>query len=263
METLAQPLEIPGISSKIADNLEEFYGMINFLTILAMENSPVQDIINNLIDTSGYVEDLKKNNPIDAETRIENIEELRSLAIEFGNDGGESLEDFLAAIALVQDNDDLDDSEVVLLMTYHGAKGLEFPVVFMTGMEEGVFPSYRSQTPTEIEEERRLCYVGITRAMERLYLTNAVNRLLYGYERSNPPSRFLQEIPVDILRSPHQIEVVECRLEEGDTVIHQKFGMGVITSIDIDDEDEIATIDFDRAGIRMLRLDIAPLEKIN
>ncbi len=261
METLAQPLEIPGISNKIADKLEEFYGMINFLTILAMDHTPMQDIIGNLIDTSGYAEDLKKNNPIDAEARIENIEELRSLALEFEKEGGESLEDFLAAIALVQDNDDLDNSEVVLLMTYHGAKGLEFPVVFMTGMEEGVFPSYRSETPEEIEEERRLCYVGITRAMERLYLTNAVSRLLYGYERSNPPSRFLQEIPVDILRSPHQIEVVECHLEEGDTVIHQKFGMGVISKIDADDE--TAVIDFERAGTRMLRLDIAPLEKIN
>ena len=261
METLAQPLEIPGISNKIADKLEEFYGMINFLTILAMDHTPMQDIIGNLIDTSGYAEDLKKNNPIDAEARIENIEELRSLALEFEKEGGESLEDFLAAIALVQDNDDLDNSEVVLLMTYHGAKGLEFPVVFMTGMEEGVFPSYRSETPEEIEEERRLCYVGITRAMERLYLTNAVSRLLYGYERSNPPSRFLQEIPVDILRSPHQIEVVECHLEEGDTVIHQKFGMGVISKID--EDDETAVIDFERAGTRMLRLDIAPLEKIN
>ena len=261
METLAQPLEIPGISNKIADKLEEFYGMINFLTILAMDQTPMQDIIGNLIDASGYAEDLKKNNPIDAEARIENIEELRSLALEFEKEGGESLEDFLAAIALVQDNDDLDNSEVVLLMTYHGAKGLEFPVVFMTGMEEGVFPSYRSETPEEIEEERRLCYVGITRAMERLYLTNAVSRLLYGYERSNPPSRFLQEIPVDILRSPHQIEVVECHLEEGDTVIHQKFGMGVISKIDADDE--TAVIDFERAGTRMLRLDIAPLEKIN
>lgn len=261
METLAQPLEIPGISNKIADKLEEFYGMINFLTILAADHTPMQDIIGNLIDASGYAEDLKKNNPIDAETRIENIEELRSLALEFEKGGGESLEDFLAAIALVQDNDDLDNSEVVLLMTYHGAKGLEFPVVFMTGMEEGVFPSYRSETPEEIEEERRLCYVGITRAMERLYLTNAVSRLLYGYERSNPPSRFLQEIPVDILRSPHQIEVVECHLEEGDTVIHQKFGMGVISKID--EDDETAVIDFERAGTRMLRLDIAPLEKIN
>jgi DNA helicase-2/ATP-dependent DNA helicase PcrA len=263
METLAEPLEIPGISKKIADKLEEFYGMINFLTILAMDNTPMQDIIGNLIDTSGYAEDLKKNNPIDAETRIENIEELRSLALEFEKAGGESLEDFLAAIALVQDNDDIDNSEVVLLMTYHGAKGLEFPVVFMTGMEEGVFPSYRSETPAEIEEERRLCYVGITRAMERLYLTNAVSRLLYGYERSNPPSRFLQEIPVHIMLSPQEIEIVDCKLEEGDTVIHQKFGMGVITSIETDDEDAIATIDFERAGVRMLRLDIAPLEKIN
>lgn len=263
METLAQPADIPGISKKTADKLEEFHGMINFMTILSMEHTPVQEIIGHLIDASGYIEDVKKNNPVDAETRIENLEELRSLAIQFAQEGGESLEDFLATIALVQDNDDVDDSEVVLLMTYHGAKGLEFPVVFMTGMEEGVFPSYRSETPAEIEEERRLCYVGITRAMERLYLTNAVSRLLYGYERSNPPSRFLQEIPVNILLSPQQIEVADCRLEEGDTVIHQKFGMGVITNIIIDDEDEIATIDFERAGTRMLRLDIAPLEKID
>jgi DNA helicase-2/ATP-dependent DNA helicase PcrA len=131
----------------------------------------------------------------------------------------------------------------------------------MTGMEEGVFPSYRSETSKEIEEERRLCYVGITRAMERLYLTNAVSRLLYGYERSNPPSRFLQEIPLDLVLSPHEKKIVDCQLEKGDTVIHHKFGMGVIISIS--EDYETAIIDFERAGTRMLRLDIAPLEKIS
>jgi DNA helicase-2/ATP-dependent DNA helicase PcrA len=261
MESLIYASEITGISKKIVEKLEEFHGMIDFLNIMSLDKAPVHEIIDHLINVSDYVEDLKKNNPIEAQTRIENIEELRSLALEYEKEGGETLDDFLADIALVQDNDDIDYSESVMLMTFHGAKGLEFPVVFMTGMEEGVFPSYRSETSKEIEEERRLCYVGITRAMERLYLTNAVSRLLYGYERSNPPSRFLQEIPLDLVLSPHEKKIVDCQLEKGDTVIHHKFGMGVIISIS--EDYETAIIDFERAGTRMLRLDIAPLEKIS
>lgn len=261
MEALAHASEMSGISKKIVEKLEDFHGMIDFLNIMGMDKAPVHDIIDQLLNVSTYIEDIKKNNPIEAQTRIENIEELRSLAFEYEKEGGETLEDFLADIALVQDNDGIDYSESVMLMTFHGAKGLEFPVVFMTGMEEGVFPSYRSETPSEIEEERRLCYVGITRAMERLYLTNAVSRLLYGYERSNPPSRFLQEIPLDLVLSPHEKEIVDCQLEKGDTVIHHKFGMGVIVSIS--EDYETAVIDFERAGTRMLRLDIAPLEKIS
>jgi len=261
MDILVHASEIPGISKKIADKLEEFYGMISFLKAMSQDKAPVHEIIDELIYASNYIEDLKKNNPVEAQTRMENIEELRSLALEFEKEGGESLEDFLADIVLLQDNDDLDFSESVTLMTFHGAKGLEFPVVFMTGMEEGVFPSYRSETPEEIEEERRLCYVGITRAKERLYLTNAVSRLLYGYERSNPPSRFLKEIPLHLITSPPEKEIADCQLEKGDTVIHHKFGMGVITSIS--EDYETAVIEFERAGTRILRLDIAPLEKIS
>ncbi len=145
-------------------------------------------------------------------------------------------------------------------MTYHGAKGLEFPIVFMTGMEEGVFPSYRTETAEEMEEERRLCYVGITRAQERLYLTNTVSRLLFGFERNNPPSRFLKEIPEELLKLPTERVIKKEVLAEGDRVAHRKFGIGFITKIT---EDEIAIIDFDRAGVKMLRLDIAPLEKIS
>jgi len=261
MDALNDASQITGISKKIVEKLEDFHGMIDYLRIMNLDKAPVHEIIDQLISISTYIEDIKKSNPIEAQTRIENIEELRSLALEYEKGGGESLEDFLADIALVQDNDGIDYSESVMLMTFHGAKGLEFPVVFMTGMEEGVFPSYRSETPTAIEEERRLCYVGITRAMERLYLTNAVSRLLYGYERSNPPSRFLQEIPLDLVCSPQQKEISDCQLEKGDTVIHHKFGMGVIVSIS--EDYETAVIDFERAGTRMLRLDIAPLEKIS
>lgn len=260
MDVLAKVADIPGISGKVAEKLTEFYGMMKYFSDLAQEGHPVKEILDQVLEMTGYLQELRNSRTADAETRIENLQELRSLAIEFQGQGGESLEDFLAEMALVQDTDDLDHSETVLLMTLHGAKGLEFPVVFMTGMEEGVFPSYRSETADEIEEERRLCYVGITRAMERLYLTNAVSRLLYGYERSNPPSRFLKEIPPEYMVSPHEKQIVTAALASGDTVIHRKFGMGVITALI--ENDQIAVVDFERAGIRMLRLDLAPLEKI-
>lgn len=259
LEALADPLQIAGISAKMGDVLQEFYGMIQFFATVAESNS-LREVIETVMDSTGYIADLRKNSPADAESRIENMQELLSMAIEFEREGGQGLEDFLAGIALTQDTDDLDYADSVLLMTYHGAKGLEFPVVFMTGMEEGVFPSYRTETTEQLEEERRLCYVGITRAMEKLYLTNSVSRLLYGYERNNPPSRFLKEIPQELLVSPHTKTVVHESLEEGDTVIHRKFGIGNIQSIS---DDGVATIAFERAGKRMLRLDIAPLEKIS
>jgi len=259
LEALINTSAIPGISEKIKKNVEEFYGMIKFFAGLADSGASLKEIIDSVVEVSGYIEEMKKSETIDVEMRIENLQELRSMALEFEKEGGGELIDFLTRIALVQDTDDIDYSDSVLLMTYHGAKGLEFPVVFMTGMEEGVFPSYRSETPEEMEEERRLCYVGITRAKERLYLTNAVTRLLYGYERNNPPSRFLKEIPQDLLAPPGQRESLT--LEEGDTVVHKKFGVGIVTGLR--EEEDIAVIDFGQVGIKMLRLDIAPLEKIS
>ena len=261
MEALKEPDKIAGISKKMSNTLEEFYGMIKYFADLTETDTSLQDILDLVIEMSGYVTELRKSNLPDVDTRLENLYELKSLAIEFEQSGADSLEDFLAQIALAQDTDEVDHSNSVLLMTYHGAKGLEFPVVFMTGMEEGVFPSYRSETSEEMEEERRLCYVGITRAREKLYMTNAVSRLLYGYERSNPPSRFLNEIPEDLLVSPQPKKIVNSILTEGDKVINKMFGMGIVTSL-IED-DMIAVIDFERAGTRMLRLDIAPLEKID
>jgi DNA helicase II / ATP-dependent DNA helicase PcrA len=261
LQVLSDSGGINGISKKMAQMLEDFYGMIIFLGSLNESGASVKDVLDQVMELSGYIEDLKKNNPTDAQTRIENLQELRSLAVEFENEGIFSLEEFLARIALVQDTDDEleDHNDAVVMMTYHGAKGLEFPAVFMTGMEEGVFPSYRTETMDEMEEERRLCYVGITRAQERLYLTNAVSRLLYGYERNNPPSRFIKEIPPELIASPDHKKHIIAELFEGDTVIHKKFGVGTILKLT---EDEIAIIDFERAGTRMLRLDMAPLEKI-
>lgn len=261
LEVLADPSLIPGINRKKVEQLENFYGLIKYLGSLEESGAPVVEILEQVLAMTAYTEELLKSNPSDAQARIENLQELRSLALEFDHSGGGGLEDFLAEIALVQDSDDINYSDSVCLMTLHGAKGLEFPVVFISGMEEGVFPSYRSETPEEMEEERRLCYVGITRARDRLFLTNAVSRLLYGYERNNPASRFLQEIPRELLEVPEQEVVKSYTFYQGDKVRHKKFGVGIITSM-IENE-QIAVIDFERAGIRMLRLDIAPLEKIS
>lgn len=259
IEVLGDAMAIAGISKKMATTLEDFYGMISYFGNLHESGASVKDILDQVMDMSGYVEDLKKNNVAEAQSRIENLQELRSLAVEFEREGIDNLDDFLARIALVPDTDELDHTDAVILMTYHGAKGLEFPAVFMTGMEEGVFPSYRTETPEDMEEERRLCYVGITRAREKLYLTNAVSRLLYGYERNNPPSRFIKEIPVDLIELPHEKKRVGGKLFEGDTVIHKKFGVGTVLTLS---ENGIAIVDFERAGTRTLRLDMAPLEKI-
>ncbi len=259
MDVLPQASEIAGISSKMAAILIDFYGMINYFSSLNRSGISLTEILDQVMDMSGYLQDLKKFNVADAQARIDNLMELRSLTVEFENEGLQDLEEFLARIALVQDTDEIDYNDAVVMMTFHGAKGLEFPTVFMTGMEEGVFPSYRIESMEEMEEERRLCYVGITRAREQLFLTNAVSRLLYGYERNNPPSRFLQEIPVELMDTPQEKKRVVGQLFEGDTVIHKKFGVGQVLKIT---EDDIAVIDFERAGTRMLRLDMAPLEKI-
>lgn len=261
LDVLAEAESIPGIGRKMLTAMEDFHGMLKYLTDLVTSGASLMELLEQVIEVTGYIEELKKSKAADAEARIENLQELRSLVVEFEREGGQGLEEFLSQTALVQESDELDNSDHVLLMTLHGAKGLEFPVVFITGLEEGVFPSYRSQTADEMEEERRLCYVGITRAQERLYLSHALSRLLYGYERSNPPSRFLYEIPEELLLSPQQKKVVKPVFRAGDRVLHAKFGMGIIN--ELNEEEQIAVVEFVQAGTRMLRLDIAPLEKID
>ncbi len=260
LEILAEPAAIGGVNKKASAAMEEFYGMLQYIASLAGAAMPVSEILDELLQASRYLEDLKSTDPVSAEARIENLEELKSLGVEFEKMGGSGLDEFLAQVALVHENDEGDYTEAVTLMTYHGAKGLEFPVVFMTGMEEGVFPSYRSQTSEEMEEERRLCYVGITRAMERLYLTNAVSRLLNGYERDNPPSRFLAEIPRQLMATPQEDACLDSTPLAGNRVRHKKFGEGTI--VRLMEEDTVAVVDFDNAGTRMLRLDLAPMDKI-
>ncbi len=184
-----------------AARLENFVSLIAELRALS-EQCRVSDLIREVIERTGIIGELQEEQTPDAESRIENIKELVSAAMEFEIQSGEtSLEEFLAHVSLVTDVDNYEEgADSVVLMTLHSAKGLEFPVVFIAGMEEGIFPGYRAMTSeSELEEERRLCYVGITRAKELLYLTYAYCRTLYGNTTYNTVSRFVEEIPEELL----------------------------------------------------------------
>ncbi len=201
---MKQAESVPGLQSRAAKPLKEFTGLIEDLRSRKNELS-VTSLTREILDRTGYLNELKAEKTVEAETRIENLKEFLTVTAEFDRSiietetgsAGNSLEEFLAGVSLVTDIDNMDDrSDAVVLMTMHSAKGLEFPVVFMVGMEEGIFPHSRSLLDgSELEEERRLCYVGITRAREELHLVNAWQRTLYGSYMHNPPSRFLMEIP--------------------------------------------------------------------
>jgi DNA helicase-2/ATP-dependent DNA helicase PcrA len=184
-----------------------------------LDVTTVPELILELLDTTGYLADLKNEGTIEAESRIENLQELVSAAREFmDRSEDKSLQAFLDSIALIADIDELaEGTGAVTLMTLHSAKGLEFPVVFITGMEEGVFPHARSLTDDdEIEEERRLCYVGMTRAKARLYLSAALSRRLYTNAAYNLPSRFLDEVPAHLLERVDGLSArLECRAPKG------------------------------------------------
>ena len=182
-------------------NSREFINVIEELKN-KKEQLVISELIKMTLKKTGYTKALENENTIEAENRIENLEELLTVAIEFEKENAEnSLSSFLEGITLSSDLDDVEDSEdSVTLMTLHSAKGLEFPVVFLVGMEEGIFPGYKSiSEPKELEEERRLCYVGITRAKEFLYLTCSKQRTIFGSTSYNPVSRFLKEIPENLL----------------------------------------------------------------
>ena len=182
-------------------NSREFVNCIEELKA-KKEELPISELIKQTLKKSGYTKALENENTIEAENRIENLDEFLTVAIEFEEQEAENtLSAFLEGITLSSDIDNLeDDEEYVTLMTLHSAKGLEFPVVFLVGMEEGIFPGYKSiSEPTELEEERRLCYVGITRAKEHLFLTCSKQRTIFGSTSYNPVSRFLGEIPEDLL----------------------------------------------------------------
>ena len=187
-----------GASARSARGIEEFLTLIDEVGS-DLAGGPAS-VLEALLQRSGYVAELEAEHSLESEGRLENLSELVGVASEF-----ETVEEFLEQVSLVADTDSLPDSDDpsdtgVVLMTLHSAKGLEFPVVFLIGMEEGVFPHMRSLTePAQLEEERRLCYVGITRARERLFLSNAWCRTLHGSTQYNPPSRFLQELPSELV----------------------------------------------------------------
>mgnify|MGYP005833847793 CR=1 FL=1 len=188
---------------RAATKLDNFVTMIAKFRVLK-EHMTVAELIEEVIGQSGILKELEEENTVEAQTRIENIKELISGALEFQareDDIEKNLEGYLENVSLVADIDNVDvNADKVIMMTLHSAKGLEYPVVFMVGMEEGVFPGYRSMgDENEIEEERRLCYVGITRAREKLYLTGAYSRTLFGNTTYNKDSRFLKEIPLELI----------------------------------------------------------------
>lgn len=280
---------IPGLTARGAASVNKFLDLINSF-IKIKEGLKVSDIINSLLKETGYLEMLSKSELIEDRSRVENLEELVSSAVQFEDESEDvSLNKYLEDITLYAEVDKYDeDANVVTLMTLHSAKGLEFPVVFMVGMENGVFPGNRSFTmESEMEESRRLCYVGITRAKEQLYLTCASCRMLYGRIEYHSESDFMQEIPKDLLEegkvkrivrveekrktfiepdyNSYKIKSEKKRVVEGDILIgtkvrHDKFGVGTVIIIDKSSGSVKLKIAFENMGIKDLILDMAPLE---
>ena len=291
---LLRAAEAPGLATRSLNAIETFVTLMTDLRTLVESGSDPATVLQAVLEQSGYLAELQASTDPQDESRIENLAELESVAQEFATANPEgSLTEFLEQVSLVADSDEIPDSEggVVTLMTLHTAKGLEFPVVFLTGMEDGVFPHMRSMSNAkELEEERRLAYVGITRARERLYLTRSIVRTAWGAPAYNPASRFLEELPPEALEwrreepvarhsfdysSPQPKSSSALRLGDrvlgtgpvvslavGDRVTHQKFGLGTVVATAGQGEKSEATIDFGTSGVKRLLLRYAPVEKL-
>ena len=301
---LGRPEDAPGIATRSVTAIKGFTTLLESLGhVRDDEDAGVADLLEAVLDRSGYVAELRESRDPQDETRVENLAELVAVAQEFDEarrETGEviALEDFLEQVSLVADADEIPDTEeaeaagVVTLMTLHTAKGLEFPVVFLTGMEDGTFPHMRSLAdPKELEEERRLAYVGITRARERLHLSRAAVRSAWGAPQYNPPSRFLDEIPAELLqwerelsgaaavgrrdqrpavatlaarpgvRSPGNRPVIA--LSAGDRVTHDSYGLGTVVRTLGEGDKTQAEVDFGgELGVKRFVLRYAPLEKL-
>jgi len=264
------------------------YALTSFLTLLnelitSSKELNLTGLLNEVLEKAGYKEYIL--NGENGEERWENIQELSTVARDYDDLGPtEALTAFLEKVSLVSDVDELDEKvDATTLITLHQAKGLEFPVVFIVGMEEGLLPHRRSmEDPDELEEERRLCYVGITRAKQRVYLLHTYRRNLFGGNEATLPSRFLQDIPKQLIAGKGLWEDDEreftpvttlysrsavkplssLKLEIGDRVQHQIFGQGVVINLSTSRDDQEITVAFDGAGIKHLLLSLAPLEKI-
>jgi ATP-dependent DNA helicase UvrD/PcrA len=291
VQALRQSSRIGALAPRSANAVAGFVRLLDDLRTLVEAGTGPATLLEAVLEQTGYLAELRASHDPQDETRVENLGELEAVAREFEDANPEgTLADFLEQVALVADADQIpdasDDGGVVTLMTLHTAKGLEFPVVFLTGLEDGVFPHLRSLGDTkELEEERRLAYVGITRARERLYLSRAVMRSAWGAPQWNPASRFLEEIPAELVdwqredagpsaptpavaavaqragaRSPGNRAVVQ--LEPGDRVTHDAFGLGTVVSTAGAADKAEATIDFGESGVKRLLLRYAPVEKL-
>jgi DNA helicase-2/ATP-dependent DNA helicase PcrA len=305
-QALRVPEDVPGMATRSTNAVREFVTLLDELREAAETATPAA-LIEQVLLKSGYVAELQASKDPQDETRLENLQEFEAVAREFEERlDGESAEgrlvDFLEQVALVADADSIpggakgnpvppgeqpEETEqgVVTLMTLHTAKGLEFPVVFLTGMEDGVFPHLRAMSnPKELEEERRLAYVGITRARQRLYLSRATMRSSWGAPQVNPPSRFLGEVPDPLVKwersasagSSPAMSRMAARpgvqtpgnrpvpaLSAGDKVTHDSFGLGTVVTVDGAGERAAASIDFGgEYGVKRLILRYAPVEKL-
>ena len=298
--------EVPSIGRSL-NKIEGFVTFIQSLKSKAQAYS-VTEILEEVIDLTGYVDELKAEDTEESRARIENIDELISKTVSYeeamkAEGREETLSGFLEEIALIADIDTVDpDQDYVLLMTLHSAKGLEFPYVYLAGMEDGMFPSSMcifSDDPTDMEEERRLCYVGITRAMKELTLTSARQRLVRGETQYNKVSRFVREIPRELVELGTTIQEHKPSMQEtpspknsymqmrqtfrakpfeaqnfkvtkaasldygvGDTVRHIKFGVGIVRDIVEGGRDYEVTVDFDKVGVKKMFAAFAKLKKI-
>jgi DNA helicase-2/ATP-dependent DNA helicase PcrA len=279
-DVASRPEDIPGLGAAAIKAVDRFMSVMERLRERSDGGATVGDLLEETLTETGYTEALKAERTIEAEGRLENLEELVSVAREYDAQADEpSVEEFLQQVALFSEQDNLTDEEgIVTLMTLHNAKGLEYPVVFVIGMEDGVFPHMRSIEAGDIEEERRLCYVGITRAMRKLYLTHARTRAMYGGREWNVPSRFLAEIPADLTDqedadgAPSITSWSEggagmgapaprnegASFNVGDDVVHAVHGDGVV----IGTEADVVVVRFRGDGSeRKLMVDYAPLKK--
>ena len=303
-EALCSADLVPGLGRSIS-KLESFAAMIEYFRKEA-EHLSITELMEEILTETGYVEELKAEGEEEAEARLQNIDEFLNKIAAYEESCEEelpTLSGFLEEVALVADIDSLDEeSDYVVLMTLHSAKGLEFPYVYLAGMEDGIFPSYMTITaddPTEIGEERRLCYVGITRAKKELAMTCARRRMIRGETQYNKMSRFLKEVPPQLLSTGKIVEKEELELPKqnsyvqakqsfqakpfmiskpvqqfgvksgeglsygvGDRVRHMKFGEGTVTAITEGGRDYEVSVDFDSAGTKKMFASFAKLQKV-
>ncbi|MEC4985199.1 MAG: DNA helicase PcrA [Oscillatoria sp. PMC 1068.18] len=280
-EIISDETSVNTLAGRAAKSVHKFAQMIQRFQV-EINNLEATEIVREIMSESGYIENLKKQGTDEADNRLENVEELYNAVYQFQEENQDTtLTGFLASASLASDLDNLKEGEkAVSLMTLHSAKGLEFPVVFLVGLEQGLFPNHRTiDDPIALEEERRLCYVGITRAQEQLFLTYTRERRLWGTREIAIPSQFLQELPEDLITTNVQPTVAyKPRREQsvtttsgnnlqqtwqvGDRVVHKTFGLGEITHVFGTGNKVSVAIKFPSLGQKIIDPKIAPMQKV-